>query len=86
MLHHMGHIKQKLPLSMRKICEFKLSWTCVRSHPGIFSPLIHSIFSIQAAYNGGPDQTAQMRRLVWAAIVCIDSEGMFLHGIAHTVL
>ena len=48
------------------------SHSCAKSHPGICYQLIYSIVSmIQLANSAGPDQTAQMRRLIWASAVRI---------------
>ena len=42
-----------------------------KSHPGICSPLKHSIMSSDSADSEGPDQTAHARSLIWAVAVCI---------------
>ena len=36
---------EEVPPSMRKMCEFTSSCTCAKSHPGICSSLIHTIFN-----------------------------------------
>ena len=45
---------------------FTSSCTCAKSHPGISSPLKHSLISNDTADSEGPDQTVWMRRLIWA--------------------
>ena len=44
---------------------------CAKSYLGIFSPLKHSTISNESADIEGPDQTARMRRLIWAFAVRI---------------
>ena len=46
--------------------------TCAKSHPGICSPLKHSVVSNDLFANSeGPDQTERMRSLIWAFAVRI---------------
>ena len=56
---------------------------CAKSHPGICSPLIHSIVSNDSVIEQrGPGQTTQMRRLIliFAVRICPDR---FSHGATH---
>ena len=57
------------PSNMRR---FKSSWSCAKYHPGLCSPIIHSLVSNDSVSGQeGPDQTARMRRLIWAFVVRI---------------
>ena len=58
--------------SMRKICGFTSSCACACAcaeyHPGLCSPLIHSVvFNDSVSGSEGPEQIARMRRLIWAS-------------------
>ena len=49
--------------------RLRSSYICAKYHPGLCSPFIHSVASremILLADSEGPDQTAQMRKLIWA--------------------
>ena len=58
---------EEVSLNMCKKRRFRLSYTCPKYHPGFCSVLIHSVVSSE-----GPDQTAQMGRLIWvfAGSIC----------------
>ena len=63
---------EKVPSSMRRLCGFTLSYTCAKSHLSMRSPLIHAfLFQYSVIELESPDQTAQMRRLMWAFAVRI---------------
>ena len=83
-LRHLGRVKQKVPLSMRKMRGFTSSCTCAMFHPGIYSPLKQSIVA--------NDSNCGQRR-PWSD--CADAqanlglrcphmpEDTFSHGTAH---
>ena len=57
----------KVPSSMCKICQFTSSCTCAKSHPGICSPLKHSIIlSADSAVRAWPSLSTYARRQVFA--------------------
>ena len=69
----MGRSKPKSYHRACAKCTFSdSSRACVKSHPGIFSPLIRSIVSNDSVSDSeGPDHIARMRRLIWAFTVRI---------------
>ena len=74
--HCMSHIwaasSELVPSSMRKMCGFTPSCTCSKSHPEIqYSSPLMQYPMILFADSEGPNQTARMRRLIWAFAVCI---------------
>ena len=65
--------REKVPSKMRKMRKFRSSCACAKYHPGICSPLVMILF----ADSKGPDQTARMRRLIWAFSVRICPKARF---------
>ena len=59
---------EKVPSNMYKMCRLRLSGTCAKYHPGLCSPVIHSVVSNDSvSEQEGADKTARMRRrLIWA--------------------
>ena len=62
---------EKFPSNMSKMRRFWSSCACAKYHPGLYSLLIHTVVSTDSADSEGPDQTARMRRLIWAFAVRI---------------
>ena len=75
---------EKVSSRIRKICGFTSSCACARSHPGLYSPLIHSIVSSDSESDSeGSDQTAHSRSLIWAFAVRACPKGILLLGAAQ---
>ena len=75
----------QIPSDLCKIRRFTSSSACVKYHPGLRPPFIHSVVSNDSiqAVSEGPDQTARMRRLVWAFAVRIYQKSHFLFARAN---
>ena len=76
-----GPRQAKRASNVRKMCGFTSSCTCAKSHPGICSPLKHSLVytMILFADSKGPDQTAHSRSLIWAFAVRTCTKDTILH-------
>ena len=67
--YYIGRVKWKRNFG-RKMCRFRSSCTCAKYHLGHCSSFIHSVVSNDSVSGQwGPDQTARMRRLIWAFAV-----------------
>ena len=65
---------EKVPSNMHKMC---ISCACAKYHLGLYYPSYILYLIILLADNEGPDQTARMRRLIWALAVRICPKTLF---------
>ena len=78
---------EKVSSNMRKMYRFRWSRVCAKSHPGLCSPLIHSIASndsVSGQQMPWSDCTSGQSDLGLCCL-CM-SKGTFLHGAAHNPL
>ena len=68
------------PRQLKKKPLFRSSCACAKYHSGLLSPYILYYPMILLVDKGGPDQTAWMRRLIWAFAVPICLKTHFRMG------
>ena len=82
MPHHIGRAKRKCVFEHAQNTHSDSSYACAKCHPGICSPLMHSIVSyVLLADSAVPDHIARMLRLIWAFAVRICPKTCFLKAL-----